>query len=312
MLSCNYLLLSTHCYFRGRKDAFNLGEDIFSTSAKSKYTTICKITLISRVVTDIIQQALQYLCYCLFCFKPLFLWLDADFSDTSLIYLEQQMKTRAYLKHCNREPSTWVSYCSGRSIKLRSSWRQVKTNIPNIVPTLTSLILSQWHDTKISWSTNLDVRLTVLTGDVSSAVSEVSSASTSISSSLLKWENTHGCQWAGASQGNHPLMCTNSTADTVPGSVGACAQPTSRGVVTYVCPDNTNTDLSLQEIPHSTYNAWKQANAAPKFHFFFLSSCQLHSSLTRGLDSPLMRTGIFSRFPLLQALYFSSQHYLEH
>lgn len=73
MLSCNYLLLSTHCYFRGRKDAFNLGEDIFSTSAKSKYTTICKITLISRVVTDIIQQALQYLFYCLFCFKPLFL-----------------------------------------------------------------------------------------------------------------------------------------------------------------------------------------------------------------------------------------------
>lgn len=55
----------------------------------------------------------------------------------TLVYLEQQMKTRAYLKHCNREPSTWVSYCSGRSTKLCSSWRQVKTVI---FPTLFQLL----------------------------------------------------------------------------------------------------------------------------------------------------------------------------
>lgn len=87
----------------------------------------------------------------------------------------------------------WYKHGTAFQIKKSENQKQYSNTIPLFVLNLLCpLFFPKDMETKMSQATNLGVRLTARTGDVSSAVSEVSSASTSMSSSLLKWENrTH-------------------------------------------------------------------------------------------------------------------------
>lgn len=167
----------------------------------------------------------------------------------------------------------WYKHGTAFQIKKSENQKQYSNTIPLFVLNLLCpLFFPKDMETKMSQATNLGVRLTARTGDVSSAVSEVSSASTSMSSSLLKWENRTHLIFSQQNLQERPLLkYLNRRDDTALGSTSAWPQPHLASLSCSVTKaDEGNRKAIWLSLPETLLSVMQENNYVQYLHLNFL------------------------------------------